>query len=484
MRDSPQGSLLVNKPDGQQLYQPSDHPSSVHYVNGHSARSVALAGRFRCYPGYSGAVSRPSGSSAPPVRRRPKDRKVQIARASAEAFSAQGYHAVSMETIAAKVGVSAPALYRHYSGKYDLFREAVLTLSGQLADATDLEDATDGADPGQTQQRIIAGLIDATLDNRASGGLYRWQARYLRAPDQAALADQVKLINRRIQKPLKVIRPALRSEQRWLLSAGVLSVIGSIVDHSARLPADEIRALFGAAASAILAAELPRPEEVFPRPTSWRLFTEDAGVYEALLHASMMLFKERGYSQTSMAQIAKAAGVPVSGIYRYFSGKCEILATGLRRAADRVSGQLSPVVGALTEPRQALTLLVEAYVSTSFANPELGAVYYTERANLTPADQMLLHNVQLSTIDSWVRLLTAARPSLSPTQARFLVHAAMALVVDLGRMGESAYLQACVRKLMEITLFGPPEPGAGQAPRRPPGRGRRGSSSRGRAARR
>ncbi|AYE94082.1 TetR family transcriptional regulator [Mycobacterium paragordonae] len=456
------------------------------YVNGDSPSSVAFAGSGRCYSGYSGAVSSASGPSAlpvvpPPPRRRPKDRKAQIARASAEAFSAQGYHAVSMETIAAKVGVSAPALYRHYAGKYDLFRDAVLTLSRQLVEATDLEDV--GTDPGQVRDGIIAGLIDAALENRASGGLYRWQARYLRAGDQAELADQLKLINRRIQKPLNEIRPGLRSEQRWLLSAGVLSVIGSIVDHSGRLPADQIRALFGAAASGILAAELPQPEDVFPRPASWRLFTEDAGVYEALLHASMMLFKERGYAETSMAQIAKAAGVPVSGIYRYFSGKCEILATGLRRAADRVSGQLSPVVGALTEPRQALALLIEAYVATSFANPELGAVYYTERTNLTPADQMLLHNVQLSTIDSWVRLLTAARPSLTPVPARFLVHAAMALVVDLGRMGESAYLQACVRKLMDVTLFGP-ETETGEAPHRPPGRARRGSSIPDRAARR
>lgn len=428
-------------------------------------------------------MSSTSGQHSAAVRRRTKDRKAQIARASAEAFSAQGYHAVSMETIAARVGVSAPALYRHYAGKYDLFREAVLALSRQLVDATDLG-ADDGLDAEQTRQRIIAGLIDATLDNRASGGLYRWQARYLRAEDQAALAAHLKLVNRRIQKPLKVIRPSLRSEQRWLLSAGVLSVIGSIVDHAGKLPAQEIRMLFGAAASAILAADLPQPGEVFPRPASWRLFAEDAGVYEALLHASMMLFKDRGYSETSMAQIAKAAGVPVSGIYRYFSGKCDILATGLRRAADRVSGQLSPVVGALTEPRQALTLLIDAYVATSFANPELAAVYFTERANLTPADQMLLHHVQLSTVDSWVRLLAAARPSLTPMQARFLVHAAMALVVDLGRMGESAYLQACVRKLMEVTLFGLPEAGADEAPRQPPGRGRRGSSSRDRAARR
>ena len=67
---------------------------------------------------------------------------------------------------------------------------------------------------------LIAGLIDATLENRASGGLYRWQARYLRAEDQAELAEQVKLINRRIQGPLIEIRTAVpesetaRIEQR------------------------------------------------------------------------------------------------------------------------------------------------------------------------------------------------------------------------------------------------------------------------------
>jgi AcrR family transcriptional regulator len=275
-----------------------------------------------------------------------------------------------METIAAKVGVSATALYRHYAGKYDLFRGAVLALSQQLVDCTDLE--PDEADPAGTLDRVVDALIDATLDNRDSGGLYRWQARYLRAEDQATLTGQLRLVNRRIQQPLMVIRPSLISSQRWMLSAGVLSVIGSIVDHRVRLPADEIRALLAGAASAILAAELPEPGDVFPRSVSWRIFAEDAGVYEALLQASMVLFKSRGYSETSMAHIASAAGIPVSGIYRYFSGKCEILATGLRRAADRASGQLSPVLGALTEPRQALTLLIDAHVATSVRQSRTG----------------------------------------------------------------------------------------------------------------
>ena len=46
----------------------------------------------------------------------PKDRKAQIASIAAEAFSEQGYHAVSMDDIANRVGVSLP-LYRHSPSK-------------------------------------------------------------------------------------------------------------------------------------------------------------------------------------------------------------------------------------------------------------------------------------------------------------------------------------------------------------------------------
>ena len=387
------------------------------------------------------------------------------------------------------MGISGPALYRHYARKYDLFRDAVLNLGQQLVDGTAFADAQPAdADPVEMLGRMVDALIDVALVNRESGGLYRWHARYLHAEDRSVLASQLRVVNQRVQRPLLAVRPLLTSRERWMLSSGLLSVIGRFVDQRVRLPADDIRALLAGSTSALLAAELPKPEDVVAAPAAWRVFASNAGVYEALLHAAMVLFNERGYAETSMAQIASAAGIPGSGIYRYFSGKCEILATGLRRAADRVSGQLSPVLGALTEPRQALTLLIDAYVATSFANPELAAVYYTARVNLTPADQILLHNVQLSTIDSWVRLLTAARPTLTPTQAGLLVHAAMALVVDLGRMGSyedrSAYTQACVRKLMEVTLFGPPASRADAVPRQPPGRRRRGSSSPSRAARR
>jgi AcrR family transcriptional regulator len=251
-------------------------------------------------------------------------------------------------------------------------------------------------------------------------------------------------------------------------SAALLSVIGSVVDHRVRMPDQQIRALLFNAGLNIIDVELPAPGDLLPTPLRRQLFS-DTGTYEALLHAAIVLFNERGYRETSMEQIAATVGMPASGVYRYFSGKGDILATVMRRAADRISGELSAILGVHTEPRNVLTHLVDAYVATAFANPELAFVYYTERVNLSPTDRGLLRNVQRSTIDSWVALLTAARPELTATPARFLVHAATALVVDVGRLvhpgapagaragapaGDCAHAQACVRRLMELTLLG------------------------------
>ena len=53
------------------------------------------------------------------VVRRPRDRKQQILAAAGELFREHGYHNVSVAQVAAAVGITAPALYRHFKNKPD-----------------------------------------------------------------------------------------------------------------------------------------------------------------------------------------------------------------------------------------------------------------------------------------------------------------------------------------------------------------------------
>ncbi len=399
------------------------------------------------------ARSRPTPDGG--IRRRPKDRKAQIARASAEAFSAFGYHAVSMEAIASRVGISATALYRHYPSKYDLFRDAVLSLGEQLVECTAFADEAP-ADAG-ILRRLITALTDTALANRDSGGLYRWEARFLRGDDQTNLDGQLRTVHRRIHRPLMAIRPELSSRQRWLLSTSMLSVIGSIVDHHAKLPAIHIRAVLTEIATVISTADLPDPPDVSVVGEERRGPRVDPSKYEALLTESVLLFNRKGYRDTTMEEIASAVGIPTSGIYRYFSGKNDILTAIYRRAADRLSSEASSILGSFSAPEEALTALIDAYVARSFAHPELAYVYYTERANMAPADQKILRNLQRATVESWVRLVVAIRSDWTLGQARFAVHAAMALVVDVGRLvhyDDSVQSRVTVGRLLDLTLLG------------------------------
>jgi len=390
------------------------------------------------------------------VRRRPKDRKAQIARASAEAFSSLGYYGVSMETIAARVGISAAALYRHYSSKYELFRDAVLNLGQQLVDCTAFADDENG-DPELTVRPLVSALIDTAMANRESGGLYRWEGRYLRGDDQATLIAQMRTVHYRIQRPLVAIRPELTSRQRWTLSTAALSVIGSIVDHRAKLPAIQVRALLADLADAVLAADLPDVANTVVDAGPPVAKVTETSKYEALLNESMHLFNLKGYRDTSMDDIATAVGMPASGIYRYFSGKSDILAAAFRRAADRLSAELSTIVTTVPDREEALTAIIDAYVRRSFEQPELDYVYYTERLNITAGDQKILRNLQRANVESWVHLVASVRPEWTPGQARFAVHAAMSLVIDLGRLmryENSAPMRAIVERVVDLTLLG------------------------------
>ncbi len=65
--------------------------------------------------------------------------------------------------------------------------------------------------------------------------------------------------------------------------------------------------------------------------------------------------------------------------------------------------------------------------------------------------------MQRATVESVVELVVAVRPQWTPAQARFAVHAAMSLVIDLGRLMNYRHTvqnYATVVRMLEATLLG------------------------------
>jgi AcrR family transcriptional regulator len=364
-----------------------------------------------------------------------------------------------MDDIASRLDISSTALYRHYPSKYALFREEALRLGALSEEAVRLPEPLRKRPAEERLAHILDALIAASITNRRSAALLRWQNRYLEDADRQILIDQLVTTDAAVRALLAQSRPELEGPDHAVLAAAAMSVIGSISDHHVSVPVRPLTNLLRAACRAVTGCELPPPE---------RADTESIGVseipltfkHELLLERAVELFHERGYPNVSVEDIAIAAGLPASSaVYRFYRSKGDILAAAFRRAADRVSAAIGPAIAASDSQEQALTTLIELYVTGSFAERDLTFVYYAEISNVPAEARTVLRNIQRLNVEEWAKLLAGVRPELTAAEARLLVHAALALVVDLGQWlgpDNPRCSRPRVIHLMQIILFGRP----------------------------
>jgi AcrR family transcriptional regulator len=93
-------------------------------------------------------------------------RREQILAAAAELFARHGFHGVGIDEIGAAVGVSGPALYRHFRSKDAMLGEMLTAISEVLLNGgLDRRDRTE--DPAKLLGELVAFHVDFALDNPA-----------------------------------------------------------------------------------------------------------------------------------------------------------------------------------------------------------------------------------------------------------------------------------------------------------------------------
>lgn len=378
---------------------------------------------------YSGPMSsQPSTDDVAPPRRRPADRRALILRTAAAEFSDRGYHAVRLEEIARIVGISAPALYRHFPTKYALFAETTALLADALTEALDAAD--------DDLESALTALAQSAIDHRRTGGLYRWDQRFLHGDDatrvRSVLVDQ----HRRIRAPLLDLRPEFSRPHADLVAAAMISVVASPTTHRTTLPDRDIRRLL--VATALSLADVPPTTADGPPGSSVPSGLTPASKRELVLAESISLFAAKGFGEVTIDEIAAAAGIPASGVYRHFDGKAAILSAAFWRASDRVSAANSDALAASTTSRAALEELVDRYVRLFVRDNALQSLYLSEIGHLTPAERSALRRQQRANVDEWAAWVTRDRgETITRAEARFLVHAALGVTSDLLRLPRS-----------------------------------------------
>jgi AcrR family transcriptional regulator len=146
---------------------------------------------------------------------------------------------------------------------------------------------------------------------------------------------------------------------------------------------------------------------------------------EHILRAAMHLFHERGFDGVGVDLIGERAGVSGPAIYRYFSGKDEILLTLLDEAIDRV---LITTGGQFDDPREELEHLVRGHVQRVLEERELMSLWTRERNSIPAAYRSRISSRINRYVDRWVDCLRVCYPNQSREVLTAAVHATHGLI--------------------------------------------------------
>jgi AcrR family transcriptional regulator len=92
-------------------------------------------------------------------------RREQILAAAAELFARHGFHGVGIDEIGAAVGVSGPALYRHFRSKDAMLGEMLTSISEILLAGG--QERGDASGPAEALGELVRFHVDFALDNPA-----------------------------------------------------------------------------------------------------------------------------------------------------------------------------------------------------------------------------------------------------------------------------------------------------------------------------
>lgn len=178
-------------------------------------------------------------------------RRDQILNAAAELFARHGFHGVGIDDIGAAVGISGPALYRHFRSKDAMLGEMLTSISEVLlAGGLDRRERTE--DPLKVLGELVAFHVDFALDNPALITVQERNLGNLTEPDRR----RVRALQRRyVEVWVAAIRDTAPELDEPTARAAAHAVFGLInsTPHSRHLGRDGMATVLREMATAALA---------------------------------------------------------------------------------------------------------------------------------------------------------------------------------------------------------------------------------------
>ena len=319
----------------------------------------------------------PSSVPGPSLAARPR-RRDQILTTAAQLFATKGYTKTSMRDVATASGILAGSLYHHFDSKEAIAVELVEKYYADLAAAV-RKAGSAGADPLSALRLFTGEIAGLSFRHQAATRIRMFDAPSTASPSLKSVIHAVPESLGRHWRTLvsaavadgsvspevdpRLLRSVLYhvSTQAGLLAwtgpagAGTRAVTDClttiIFDGLATAPPG------GDGDSAAIAA-VNEAKAQWAADAAERL----AGRRGAVLAAARDQFALRGFESTTMRDIADAAGLTASNLYRYFESKDAMILEILGDFSDRLLTAYKEVIGAgatVTETLDAILWLLQ-----------------------------------------------------------------------------------------------------------------------------
>ncbi|WP_043629453.1 SACE_7040 family transcriptional regulator [Nonomuraea candida] len=192
-------------------------------------------------------------ASPTPTRTR-RNRRAEILEAAARLFAARGFHGVSIEDIGGAVGVSGPALYRHFDGKDALLSEMLLDVSSRLRESAVTVVTTAAAGPEEILDALLDVQIEFAIEHPALITVHDRELGNVPEPARRQIRRLQRLYVEEWVTVLAELHPAAPAARLRAATHAVFGLLNSTPHSAGELPAQDMRPMLHAMARAAIAA--------------------------------------------------------------------------------------------------------------------------------------------------------------------------------------------------------------------------------------
>ena len=350
--------------------------------------------------------------------RRP-DRRDQIIQAAGELFHARGYAAVTVDQIASSLGISGPAIYKHFAGKH-----AVLLASVDDAVAR-LEAVVARPDPGD---HFIAALADAASGSTHLGSMIEREILHTDLESQAAF-------QRRINAVFATIATAIASEPAATASAEFLArsmvAVASSASFGRSAPSKALeRQIIGRALRVLAFGHGIVADGMVVAPDRARAVVRGWLPREEAILAALpgITFERGGIGAVTLESVGASAGISGPSVYNYFDSKADLWATWLARVASWSISSLQQSLAYSEAPDDVMRRALTDYVDLTRRVPAFAMPVDPSDPRIPQQTRAQIESFVSDYLGLWVVCAQAARPELEPEAAEALTLAAHAVI--------------------------------------------------------